>query len=532
GTRKRFIASHPNPVSFTTFVDSIGVSRTLGSTDTLDGGASLILYNVNVSAAWPPGIYADTILVSVDSVFNSPLVAIQYLNITDTSGTDTTGTDTTGNDTTGGGILAEELYISQSTGVGLGETAVVALATQAYRTDLGGFELLVTYNGQALTLTSVTEGSVITTQGWEYFTSTVYNAGSVDATVRVIGIADLNNGANHPNGSTFAPGASLALLNFQTPTDSSYFGAFLPIRWIWQDCGDNTLSNLTGDTAFISRSVFDYYGSSGNPWTNYRTPLTDTLASLPSLGGAPLLCGAGARGVDYLNGGIWFVGGDTLIDTTGTDTTGTDTTVVDSSVQLVRISQTGAAPGQHVAVNLVSDSYSPGMGGFDFLVSYDDNVLTLLGVDAGSVITNNGWEYFTTRSDNDGNGLGYVRVVSVADLNDGANHPTGFAVNAGDTFAHLNFQVSSDTTLSGVFSPVSWLWLDCGDNGIANQAGDTLYISREVYDYKGSSSDPAHGHRAVLTAPGAILPSFGGAPTNCVGGAVRHTDFFNGGVQI
>ncbi len=70
-----------------------------------------------------------------------------------------------------------------------------------------------------------------------------------------------------------------------------------------------------------------------------------------------------------------------------------------------------------------------GIGGFNILIAYDNSALSLQQVVIeGSIYANCGWEYFTYRFGADGNcsggcPSGLVRVVGIAETNNGANHP-------------------------------------------------------------------------------------------------------------
>jgi hypothetical protein len=190
--------------------------------------------------------------------------------------------------------------------------------------------------------------------------------------------------------------------------------------------------------------------------------------------------------------------------------------------------------GGHETVDIVLDAGSELVGGFDFLLAYDASALTFVGAVPGTIYDRCGWEYFTYRYGANGNcsggcPSGLLRVVGIAETNNGANHPGCFDVLPGDTFATLDFLVSDDRTLECQYVPIRFFWLDCGDNTMSSKTGDTLFISRFVADFDliGDISNPNSGYPTYTGAQNADC--FTGDPSKV---PVRFIDFLNGGIDI
>jgi len=49
----------------------------------------------------------------------------------------------------------------------------------------------------------------------------------------------------------------------------------------------------------------------------------------------------------------------------------------------------------------------------------------------------------------------------------------------------MTFYVANDYTLECMYAPIRFFWMDCGDNTISNVMGDTLWLSRYVFNYDG-----------------------------------------------
>ena len=83
-----------------------------------------------------------------------------------------------------------------------------------------------------------------------------------------------------------------------------------------------------------------------------------------------------------------------------------------------------------------------------------------------------------------------------------------------------------------MYVPIRFCWYDCGDNAISSVSGDTLFISRHVYDYNNGANEPD-------IAADNLFPSWTGANSTCdialedgKPDPLRIVDFQNGGIDI
>jgi hypothetical protein len=138
-------------------------------------------------------------------------------------------------------------------------------------------------------------------------------------------MAEQNDGANHPdcfnNDGVAAPGpgssvsTQLATIDFLVSNDFTYECQYVPIRFVWYDCGDNTFSDVPGETLLMSLHVFDYLGETDgvDSWVEI---MGDN--SFPTFTGAPTECdvytakGEPFRGVNFWNGGIDIICKDSI----------------------------------------------------------------------------------------------------------------------------------------------------------------------------------------------------------------------------
>ncbi|MBK7093279.1 MAG: T9SS type A sorting domain-containing protein [bacterium] len=150
--------------------------------------------------------------------------------------------------------------------------------------------------------------------------------------------------------------------------------------------------------------------------------------------------------------------------------------------------------GHYEFVSVTIEGAGQEFGGFDFLMSYDNSALNFVEAKPGDMLTTCGWEYFTYRYGAQGNcngscPSGLVRIVSVADANNGANHPSCFgpALPSPQELFVLKFLVTNDRTFECQYVPVSFFWLDCGDNAISTVTGDTLYLEKRIFSFEGNA---------------------------------------------
>jgi len=188
---------------------------------------------------------------------------------------------------------------------------------------IGGFDFLVAYDASALAFQLAFEGDVYAACGWEYFTyryGPYGNCGNAcpSGMLRVVGLAETNNGPEHPGCNSPEPGfvqstqlpIVLAYLRFLVSNDRTLECTYVPVRFFWYDCGDNTLSNFDGSELYLSQKVFDFC-EYDNPFLGCDITGSGTH-TFPTFQGAPDICiyentdlgKIAKRNVDFQNGGV------------------------------------------------------------------------------------------------------------------------------------------------------------------------------------------------------------------------------------
>jgi hypothetical protein len=190
-----------------------------------------------------------------------------------------------------------------------GQFEYVSITTQNNPIDMGGFDFLIAYDASALTFMGAEPGQLLEDCGWEYFTyryGADGNCGDAcpSGLLRIIAIAETANGPFHPlcYGPPDTDPHELANMEFLVTNDRSFNCQYVPIRFFWGDCADNTISSVDGDTMYVSDHVYDFEG----------TDITDSTVGFPTYFGVQPECLTGGDPekpapislIDFHNGGI------------------------------------------------------------------------------------------------------------------------------------------------------------------------------------------------------------------------------------
>jgi len=186
--------------------------------------------------------------------------------------------------------------------------------------QLWGFDFLIAYDASALSFQRALEGNDLYANGcgWEYFNYRFGASGNCSGAcpsgkLRVVGIAETNNGPNHPN--CYLPAlfpAEMFCLDFLVTADQTFECQYIPVRFYWLDCGDNTISfnpseDITGfvQKLAISRAVidFDLIGNIANSNVGYPTAQGAQDSDCFPVDADPEKPTA-VRFIDFINGGI------------------------------------------------------------------------------------------------------------------------------------------------------------------------------------------------------------------------------------
>jgi FlgD Ig-like domain len=177
------------------------------------------------------------------------------------------------------------------------------------------------------------------------------------------------------------------------------------------------------------------------------------------------------------------------------------------------------------------------IGGFDILLSYDASVMAF---NSATIVNSDiqGWEYFTYRTNSAGCGSscpsGIVRLVGIAETNNGQRHPPDSTLSPNGRLARVTFLIANNQNLGDQFLPINFVWYDCGDNSFSDPTGNYLYIDGRIFSPGGTLVwDEADD----VTYPNALRPLGLGATDACAAGGIkgqplRCIDFINGGVCV
>lgn len=208
--------------------------------------------------------------------------------------------------------IPQILTIEKTHNSQLGTVEEVSIIRQIGSAQIGGFDLLVAFNSVPLNFISAQPGDALNACGWEYFTykyiptdnSCGWNC--FESLVRISAIADVNNIAGSPSCNQLGENAELVKLRFYIAIDPNFECFYLPIRFAWLDCSDNSTKNIAGDSVWISSRVFDLENT--DPFNDPNYEITDTVCSSEiSYGGACADCddaSSSVRDIFFRSGGV------------------------------------------------------------------------------------------------------------------------------------------------------------------------------------------------------------------------------------
>ncbi len=189
-----------------------------------------------------------------------------------------------------------------------GQQVSIPVYKTAGSEDIAGFDFLIGFDYNSLSITEITPGEIFDEQGfyqWEHFNFELDSLVCTDevcpsALLRVTAIADLNNGTHHPSMTSIPDGALLFILEGTAVASESSGNNFVPISFFWNDCGDNAVAYGTnGDSLSLSRFVY----------SPEDVDITDNSFGFPGLFGSPDECFSSPtnpplRYADFKSGGL------------------------------------------------------------------------------------------------------------------------------------------------------------------------------------------------------------------------------------
>ncbi len=188
-------------------------------------------------------------------------------------------------------------------------------------------------------------------------------------------------------------------------------------------------------------------------------------------------------------------------------------------------------------VNLMVESMDL-IGGLDLLISYDASVMTFNWVSTDNSVISE-WEYFTHRlGDGDCGSVcpsGLVRLIGIADMNNGPVHPSPEALSPNGILATLGFMVANDQNLGDQFLPINFVWYGCADNTFADPTGNNLMLDlrilgpelNTIWDEEDDILYPSNSRPFGVGSPDACIQVIPGKPT-----PQRCIEFINGGICV
>ncbi len=157
-----------------------------------------------------------------------------------------------------------------------GQQATVCIVAEggAVPGDAGGFDFLICYDQSGLSFLGASGGP----EGWEYFTYRTgpfggnCGGGCPDGYIKLIAVAEMNNGIPVDPADFNLDGKTLACMTFNVTSDRNFINSCLHVGFCSFNCGDNSISDKSGNILWVPRDGVNlgaYYDCVGNPKPGY-----------------------------------------------------------------------------------------------------------------------------------------------------------------------------------------------------------------------------------------------------------------------
>jgi hypothetical protein len=123
---------------------------------------------------------------------------------------------------------------------------------------IGSLNLLLSFQQEAIHFFGARPVGIL--EDWEYFTYRLFeidDCGGWCPTgfIRFIAVADIPDGEDP--GDVYQPAGDIIELQFNVTLDRRYCGLCPRVGFVWHDCGDNLLTNASGDTTYTDLRIYD-----------------------------------------------------------------------------------------------------------------------------------------------------------------------------------------------------------------------------------------------------------------------------------
>ena len=179
--------------------------------------------------------------------------------------------------------------------------------------DLGGFDVMISYNGSRLTCLAAEKGMFLNECDWEYFTyrqsgsgTSCYYGENNASLFQIIALAETSSPGSP---ACYKPGEQIQLFKLQFFVASDFTATFTtnPINFYWypesypDGCSNNVFSDITGNTLLIADEVTDWQGNSFSSGYNCSGP-------------DPQCVNVGTPYIDFQGGYIFILGDEEPTD--------------------------------------------------------------------------------------------------------------------------------------------------------------------------------------------------------------------------
>jgi hypothetical protein len=180
------------------------------------------------------------------------------------------------------------------------------VSVQTFGYPIAGFDIKLAVNSRLIDVVDVLPGEVHDSCNWEFFDSrSMSEAGQPGNPAQLwqaVALAETVPGKDGPICFGFDRKASLLRLVVASSPSAMVDDTSIAVYFLWQDCGDNSLADRSGNVLLYSKQVHDYFPVAD----------TETEGRFPTRLGAPKPCldlsayNPPVRLIELHNGGVEF----------------------------------------------------------------------------------------------------------------------------------------------------------------------------------------------------------------------------------
>ncbi len=184
------------------------------------------------------------------------------------------------------------------------EFDTIAVEISPTESPLKGFALKIATQTQFFHIDEIIPGDFYNDCGWEFFNSreiiSDFSAENYLPVWQVIGLSELFADSIRPSCYKTDKKKPLAKIVISRNQFSQQPDSLVPLFFLWEDCSDNTISGMSGNDLYISKSVFQTFVNQ----PLFQQNKFPTTQGIPASCSKPSSLNAPKKAISFIHGGV------------------------------------------------------------------------------------------------------------------------------------------------------------------------------------------------------------------------------------